>query len=347
MQHPVCHEPNPSAPFPWAHPFVHTIRHLLAPLALLALFPFFFACGPAPAQSEAVSEPPHIVFVTGDEEYRSEESMPMLGRILERELGAEVTVCYALDSAGYIDPNTLDHIAGLEALEDADLMVLFTRFRALPDSELRYILDYANSGRPMVGFRTATHPFRYEEDSSKFYLNERWPAEVFGQHWITHHGHFEDGEGYLTSVEIIPEAADSPILNGVEPFEAYSWLYHVQGGGDTLSGDSRPLLRGTSLRSNHQQNDRLDRFPLTNPVAWTKSYTGATGQSARVFFTTLGHPFDFKQEPMRKLALNGIFWALGREDEIPPNGVGADFVQAYDPNNSGFGEKFKQGLRPD
>lgn len=315
---------------------------------LTALAALLGSCSsPSSNTSEAAQEEkaaPHIVFVIGDEEYRSEESMPMLAKILKRELGAKITLCYSVDSTGTVDPNRLDHIAGLEALETADLMVVFARFRALPDSELRYITSYAESGRPMVGFRTATHTFLYQ-DSSMMHMNNEWPTKVFGQQWITHHGHFEDGHGRLTSVSILPNAS-TPILNGVEPFEAYSWLYHVDGGDWKLYGDSQPFLQGRSLRSNHEQNDRLDKFPLTNPVAWTKTYTGESGKAARVFFTTLGHPYDFKIESMRKLAVNGIYWALGRESDIPAAGVNAEFVDAYEPNNSGFGDKFKPGMKP-
>lgn len=292
------------------------------------------------------AKPLKVVFVTGDEEYRSEESMPMLAKILKRELNCEVSVCYALDSLGFIDPNNTRHIAGLEALDSADLMVMFTRFRALPDDEAKYILDYAESGKPMVGFRTSTHAFKYNEDSTKFHLNDDWPIKVFGQKWITHHGHFEDGHGHLTDVQLIDSKKEHPILNGVQPFQAFSWLYHVDGGDYQLYGDSAPLLLGTSLRSNHKENDRLDEFPLTNPVAWTKTYTGNSGKTARVFFTTLGHPFDFKEASMRKLALNGIYWALGQEGNIPAEGITADFVDTYDPNNSGFGQKFKPGVKP-
>lgn len=308
------------------------------------------ACADSAPSDEAASldsEVPHVVFVTGDEEYRSEESMPMLAKILKRDYDFEVTVRYALDDDGIIDPNRLDHIPGLEVLEDADLMVLFTRFRALPDSQLQHILAYAESGRPMVGFRTATHAFRYEEDTTKTYLNEDWPADVFGQHWITHHGHFDDGANPLTEVTLVEGQQPHPILRGVEPFQAYSWLYHVEGGGDQLSGDSEPLLQGRALRSNHQEAGRLERFPLTQPVAWTKTYTGDSGTPSRVFFTTLGHPYDFEQPSMRRLALNGILWALGREELIPPEGADAEVVGTYDPNNSGFGEKYKQGMRPE
>ncbi|WP_116128171.1 ThuA domain-containing protein [Lewinella sp. IMCC34183] len=326
---------------------MNTLRSLFALLLATALC----TCGPATPDRVAATEstpPPKIVFVTGDEEYRSEESMPMLAAILERELGAETVVGYSLDSAGYIAPNNVYHISELDELADADLMVVFTRFRQLPADQARKITDYAESGRPIVGFRTSTHAFRYTEpqDSSLMVLNNAWPTKVFGQQWITHHGHFADGHGRLTDVTLVDARADSPILNGVKPFEAYSWLYHVDGGDWKLSGDSEPLLMGHSLRSNHEAEGRLDEFPLDNPVAWTKTYTGDSGRAARVFFTTLGHPFDFREESMRKLALNGIYWALRRESEIPGGGVKAEFVTPYEPNNSGFGEEYKAGVKP-
>lgn len=297
------------------------------------------------AISAHAQKKPHIVFVIGDEEYRSEESMPMLAQILHREINAKITLCYAVNQDGFIDPNRLDHIEGLEALKTADLMVVFARFRALPTHEARLITDYAESGRPMVGFRTATHTFMYKDNPELAHLNNDWPAKVFGQQWITHHGHFEDGNAPLTSVSVLPEIK-TPILNGFKPFDAYSWLYHVDGGDWRLNGDAKPFLSGKSLRSNHQNNGKLDQFPLVNPVAWTKSYTGTSGKISRVFFTTLGHPYDFKEESMRKLALNGIYWALGLENSIPKDGVNAATVETYEPNNSGFGEKFKKNRKP-
>ncbi len=288
---------------------------------------------------------PHIVFVTGDEEYRSEESMPMLGRILQRELGAKITICYAVDSTGCINPNVNNNIVGLEALKTADLMVVFTRWRELPKHQAQWIIDYAESGKPIVGFRTATHTFKYNKDTSLFYLNDEWPAKVYGQQWITHHGHFGDNETPLTSVYPKGET-HTPILNGVQPFQAYSWLYHVDGGKWKLNGACTTFLEGKSLKSAHEKAGRLNEFPLTNPVAWTKFYTTKSGKKARVFFTTLGHPYDFKETSMRKLALNGIYWALGLDKKIPKTGVNADYVGEYKPNESGFGEKFKKGMKP-
>ncbi|WP_052958654.1 ThuA domain-containing protein [Maribacter thermophilus] len=288
---------------------------------------------------------PHIVFVTGDEEYRSEESMPMLASLAKRELHARVTVCYALDSLGFIDPNRTDHISDLNALESADLMVLFTRFRNLPKEELKYITDYVESGKPIVGFRTATHAFMYKNDTAlaKTYNNE-WPTKVFGQQWITHHGHFDDGKIPVTKISAIDP--NNVILRGFSPFKAYSWLYHVDGGDWKLYGDSTPFLQGRSLKSQHEIDKNLDKFPLTNPVAWTKSYTGKSGKKARVFFTTLGHPYDFKIPEVRKIALNGIFWALKKENNIPEDGVNITLDTPYEPNNSGFGKLYKLNQKP-
>jgi uncharacterized protein len=288
---------------------------------------------------------PHIVFVFGDEEYRSEESMPMLGEILKRELGAKITLCYPIDSLGFVNPNVNDNISGLKALKNADLMVLFCRWRNLPPKQAKLIEDYVDSGKPVAGFRTSTHTFMYKTDSTRFYLNNDWPAKLLGQQWIVHHGHFDDGKAPLTSV-YLQNNQNTPILNGVKPFQAYSWLYHVNGGDWKLNGDCSTFLEGKSLKSQHEMDGKLDKYPLTQPVAWTKSYTGKKGKTARVFFTTLGHPYDFKEESMRKLSLNGIYWALGLESIIPENGVNTDFVSLYQPNNSGFGERFKKGMKP-
>ncbi len=304
----------------------------------------FIGCSPKNIGSlsqEKTIAGPHIVFIAGDEEYRSEESLPMLGRILSKELGARITVCYSQGEDGYSDPNRSDNIPGLEALETADLMVMFTRFRSLPEEQMRYITQYADSGKPMVGFRTSTHAFLYTGDLGKRFghMNNEWPTRVFGQQWITHHGHFDDGKNPLTRVELMT-GVQHPILNGVKPFDAYSWLYHVQGNGWNVYGDKTFILNGITLKSGHEKDGKY-AYPPEQPVAWTKTYRGG-----RVFFTTLGHPYDFLDENMRKLTLNGIYWALGQEAMIPKTGVNAEIIDEYQPNNSGFGEKYKRGLKP-
>ncbi len=300
---------------------------------------------------------PHVVFVTGDEEYRSEESMPMLAAILRERFGFRVTVCYSLADDGTIDPNNTLSITGLEALADADLMVMFTRFRALPDDQLAMIMDYVASGKPMAGFRTATHAFRYPDDhphAERF--NNAWPRAVFGSGWVSHHGHHGDNHSRLTAVAPVWREGDAahPVTRGVSHFQASSWLYHVHGGEGhrPLSGDSTPLVRGWSLRSNHEREGRLDRFPLEQPVAWVKTFSESdeAGDGARVFFTTLGHPYDFQEVDMRRLAIQGLLWAIGAEAQIPEGGLSDELlvpIYPYEPNPSGFGDKFKVGLTPE
>lgn len=248
---------------------------------------------------------PHIVFVTGDDEYRSEITMPMIAAILEKHHGFRTSVAYARPR-----PQTKDNIEGLDALATADLLVMFTRFRALPEGQLRQILQYVESGKPMVGLRTSTHAFLYPDGHARQALNDGFGRDVFGQKWITHHG-----SQSRTEVVLHPASHAHPILQGVVPFRARSWLYHVA----PLNGEAAVLLDGTAVGSNKTD---LAAHPLTQPVAWTRSYKGA-----RVFFTTLGHPEDFAQESMRRLVVNGIYWTLGRE--VPAGGAKADPVAPY------------------
>ena len=305
-----------------------------------------------------VADETKVLFLTGDEEYRSEESMPMIAKILERETGFETVIGYSLNENGEIDPNAAESLTRMEELDDADLLVMFLRYRRPTKEQFQHFLDYLETGKPIVALRTSTHAFRFAEDAGL----DHWgyqddPKQIHslaggeavrdlvGQTFITHHGHFDDGDAPLTDVKISNGAGDHPILRGVEPFQAYSWLYHVHGGKHTLAGDPDILLTGRSLRSNHEDKGQLNLYPIENPVAWTKSY--GEKPDSRVFTTTLGHPYDFKIPSMRRLVLNGILWALGRENEIPEDGVSVEFEGTYEPNNSGFGEKFKPGLRPE
>jgi type 1 glutamine amidotransferase len=190
-------------------------------------------------------------------------------------------------------------------------MVMFTRFRALPEAQLEPILSYVNSGKPIVGFRTSTHAFLYPEGSARQALNDGFGRDVFGQKWITHHGHRS-----TTTVAVHAGNAAHPILRGVTGFPAKSWLYHVA----PLNGAATILLDGTSVNSD--KTNRAEQFPPVQPVAWTREHKGA-----RVFFTTLGHPGDFEQPAMRRLTVNGILWALGRE--VPPQGADATPLEPY------------------
>ncbi len=267
------------------------------------------ACGLTVSEGLAArKKAPHIVFVTGDDEYRSEITMPFMAKLLGRKKQFKCTILYAVDpQTGQHNPKHQKNIAGLEALKTADLAVFYTRFRDLPDEQLKLILDYVDSGKPIVGLRTSTHAFRYPHGHKNAKYNDGFGRDVFGQKWITHHGHKS-----TTEVSIIPAMSGHPILKGIYgSFPCSSWLYHVA----PLVGDCKPLLMGKAINSNKTNNQK--KYPLTQPVAWTKTYKGG-----RVFFTTLGHPKDFEEYSVRRLLMNGIYWAIGLE--VPPGGALAE-----------------------
>ena len=95
----------------------------------------------------------------------------LLAKILSKHHGFNCTVLFAQEETkpGMVNANYLKNIPGLEALKSADLMVIFTRFRALPDNQMKYIDDYLKSGKPVMGIRTATHAFNFDKDSDSNY----------------------------------------------------------------------------------------------------------------------------------------------------------------------------------
>jgi len=141
----------------------------------------------------------HIVLIAGDEEYRSEEAMPMLGKILAVHHGFKCTVLFSVNpDDGTIDPVNQTNIPGLANLETVDMMIMFLRFRELPDEDMKYIDDFVNSGKPILGLRTATHAFFYKRNMNSPYVkyhfrSQEWPGgfgqQVLGDTWINHHGH--------------------------------------------------------------------------------------------------------------------------------------------------------------
>ena len=119
----------------------------------------------------------HVVLVSGDEEYRSEEALPQLAKILAQRHGFKCTVLFAIGKDGTIDPNRNDNIPGLEALRSADLMIIATRFRNLPDDQMKEVVDYVESGRPIIGMRTATHAFNLQrQDLREVHLEQQGVA---------------------------------------------------------------------------------------------------------------------------------------------------------------------------
>jgi type 1 glutamine amidotransferase len=288
----------------------------------------------------------HIVFVSGDEEYRSEESMPQLARILAVHHGFRSTVLWAINKKdGTIDPQTVDNIPGLAALDTADLMVIFTRFRELPDDQMKHIVDYINSGKPILGLRTATHGFRYVKHKDSPYAKYSWDQrpgggfgrQVLGETWINHYGHHQ----HESTRGLIAEGmSGTPIVRGVDDIWGPSDVYAIT----TLSGDSKPVVMGQVLAGMNPQDPPNKEKHLV-PVAWVKTYTGAAGKPARVFASTMGHGGDLKSEGFRRLLVNACYWCLGMEEQIPARAE-VDLVGKYDPNPIGTA-KHKKGLRPE
>lgn len=246
------------------------------------------------AALSAASQRPHVVFVTGDHEYSSEATMPLVAAALAKSYGLRTTVLQA-----HPDENAETDIPGLAALAEADLAVLYLRWRRLPAEQVEHLRRYLDAGKPVVAFRTTTHAFNYPPGHEL----EKWNAmavDYLGGPPGWGKGHYHYGHKSSTDVTINPAAAKDPILTGVAPsFHVRSWLYHVLP--NYPPADAKRLLIGRAVDS--ERKDAIE-----NPVAWTWRNRGG----GRVFVTTLGHPEDFQVEAFQRLVVNGIHWALGK-----------------------------------
>jgi hypothetical protein len=292
----------------------------------------------------------HIVLVSGDDEYRSEEGLPQLGKILARHHGFKCTVLFAIDpKTGGIKPDEQHNIPGLEALKTADLMIIATRFRNLPDDQMKYLADYIESGRPIIGMRTATHAFsipkgktysRYSWDSKEW--DGGFGRQALGETWISHHGQ----HGQQSTRGIIARGQQSqPILRGIKDGDIWGPT-DVYGVRLPLPGDSQPLILGEvveNMKSTGKPVAGRQNDPMM-PVAWIKTYTGSSGKTARIFATTMGASQDLQSEGLRRLLVNACYWALGMERLIPP-ATNVDLVGDYRPTPFGFA-KYQKGLKP-
>ena len=299
----------------------------------------------------------HVVLVSGDEEYRSEEALTQLAKILATRHGFDCTVLYAIDEkTGEISPNTNDNIPGLEALRKADLMVIATRFRNLPDAQMKEIDSYLRAGKPVIGMRTATHAFNMPGDRAyahygndyggpKEAWREGFGRAVLGEKWISHHGHHGQES---TRGLIAPGAEKHPILRGIADGDIWGPT-DVYGVRLPLPGDSQPLVLGQVL-----EGMTPDAEPVTGedakknepmmPVAWVKSYAIEGGPKGRVFTTTMGAATDLIAPGSRRMLVNACYWAVGLEDAIPAaSDVG--IVGSFEPTPFGFNGA-KKGLKP-
>jgi type 1 glutamine amidotransferase len=286
----------------------------------------------------------HIVLLSGDHEYRSEESLPALARILAQRYGFKCSVFFTVDSdTGFINPGN-SKVSGLEALKTADLMVVFLRFQDFPDDQMQHIADYLDRGGPVVGFRTATHAFQIKRPDAKF-LKFDWQnkseypggfgRQVLGETWVSHYG---TNHKMSSRLLLEPSQAKHPVLRGVKDV----W---VQSGGYTA--DPLPpsviLARGQILNGMTPDSPPAEGKQLM-PVAWVRTYTGTSGKTARVFTTTHGASEDLLNEGFRRMTVNGVLWALGLERSITAD-LNVGLVGPYQPTTFNF-KGFVKGVKP-
>ncbi len=289
-----------------------------------------------------------VVLISGDEEYRSEEALPQLGKILAKHHGFTCTVLFAIDpDTGEIDPNEQSNIPGLEALAEADLMIIATRFRDLPDAQMKHIDAYVRAGKPIIGMRTATHAFKIKQGKTyaKYsFRSKAWDGgfgrQILGETWIAHHG--AHGKESTRGV-IAPGAKDHPIARGCDDIWGPTDVYKVR---LPLPGDSKPIVLGQVLKGMKPTDPPVagaKNAPMM-PVAWTRTYKGESGNAGRVFTTTMGAATDLSSEGVRRMLVNAAYWCVGLEDKIPA-AAKVDLVGEYKPLPFGF-KKFKKGVKP-
>gem|GEM_PF-188156 len=280
----------------------------------------------------------HIVLVASDHEYRGEEALPALARILTKHHGFDCTVLFGQDEDGVIVPGH-SNIPGLEALEKADAVIMFTRFQALPDEQMKHIDAYLNRAGPIMGLRTATHGFRFGEGEgaySKYHFRskvkgyeEGFGHQVLGQSWV---GHYGPNHQQSTRISIIPEKASHPILRGVSNMHSQAGGYNAEPQDDwNILTMAQPLM-GMPIDS--------EPDPSKPPMAseWTREYAGANGEKGRVFTSLYGTAEDFLNLGYRRMIVNATYWLVGLEDEIEEDSPIA-FLGNYRPNrlaNQGF-----------
>ncbi len=235
----------------------------------------------------SAAEPARIVFMIGEEEYHTWETLPDFAEKDLKPHGYQVEII----NAAAADKNNFPGIVA--ALKDADLLFLSVRRRTPPKEQLDAVRAYLASGRPLVGIRTACHAFALRPNDKiadpKLALWQEFDPEIIGGHYTGHYGKDK------VTVSLVPGADAHPILRGIAAADLIGngGLYKVS----PLNPACTPLLLGT-----------IPGQP-SEPVAWTFLQGEKKG---RVFYTSLGHPDDFPNPVFRRFLLNAVAWALGR-----------------------------------
>ncbi len=319
---------------------------LCAPLTGTAADHVVYAGGEGPGAGK------HVVLLAGDEEYRSEEAMPLIGRILSRHHGFKSTVCFSLNEAGEIDPKAGNSLSHPEALDRADAIVILLRFRYWDDETTKKFEAAVNRGVPIVALRTSTHAFNHPKDGpwGKWTWNSPeggWGKRVLGETWISHWGKHKHE---ATRALIEPGAEAHPVLRGVGTIFGDSDVYEAHPPADVTVLMRGMVLAGMepdSAPAEHVKKTATGKEQPVNepmmPVAWTREFKNDAGGINKILCTTMGAATDLLDENLRRLVVNGVFWGLGldvpEKAEVTPLGD-------YQPSKYGF-NGFKTGLRPE
>ncbi len=298
----------------------------------------------------------HVVLLSGDEEYRSEEALPMLAKILSQRHGFRCTVLFPLDADGVINPENQRSLADSAALDSADAIVMSLRFRNWPEADMARFVAAFNRGVPVIALRTSTHAFNIPAGApfAQYSWNSRapWPGgfgkHVLGETWISHWGRhkFEATRGVAE-----PANSADPILRGVKDVFGDSDVYEAY-----PPSDARILMRGLVLKgmnptdapADHAKPRATDKQPQgvnspAMPIAWTRVFRNEAGKENRIFTTTLGAATDLISEGSRRLVVNAVFWGLGLD---VPAAADVRFVDAFTPKPYGF-KGYRYRLTPD
>lgn len=285
-----------------------------------------------------------IVLLASDHEYRAEETIPALARILAKHHGFDCTVVFGIDDKGEIEAGK-SNIPGLEALTDADGLVIFARFLALPPEQMKHIDAYLNRAGPVIGLRTSTHAFNYKDKEDPYYKHHfRYDGDdykagfghqVLGQSWV---GHYGKNHQQSTRITILPDKAQHSILKGVKDI-------HVQAGGYNAepASDWNILTMAQPLMT-MEADGKPDETKPPMASEWTREYTGKDGAKGRVFTSLYGASEDILNPGYRRMLVNAVYWSMGLEDQIKADSSIA-FVGPYKPNTF-RGGGYAKGIKP-
>lgn len=238
---------------------------------------------------------PLAVLVVGTHHYSPQMTMPVFAKELER-VGFRTAV---VSGEGDPEKKTQNVLPGIEQLNDADVAIFFMRFLRLPDEEWQVIERYIESGKPVVGLRTANHSFKYPQDHQRYEWNDGFGRRVLGTPYIVH-------QSGTTKVEVVEKYSNSPILSYL-PKTAWTspgTLYLTR-----LEAGCRPLLIGRGQGRSRLMEKDFGVIQVNESEADIVAWTWKNEWNAKVFATTLGHPGDFAEESTVRLLVNGVCWA--------------------------------------